>query len=119
MLKLLLKIILGFGGTLGGFYLAYLYVKGLEHGSNPLLLISAILLVSVGVYFLIKASSSSVVGVAKAKPEVQQTTSNQGFSEMLKRNNELESKWARTAQLRDQLKVLQVSAEEADEKAAE
>lgn len=117
MFRVIGLTILGFFTTIGGFYIAYMYLKGEEQGSTPLLLLPAAILIGLGIFFLIKAGKTSVTGVAKAKnnPGGMEHTPHEGFADMLKRNNELESKWARTAQLKDQLKVLQLSAEDTGE----
>ncbi len=113
--KVLLKTCGGLFLAAAGFYIMYLYLKSLDTGSNPLLLLLSIALVSVGIFFLLRAAKSNDTVIAKpqATNEVAASTApKRGFADMLKRNNELTSQWSKTSALRDKLKVIQISTEE-------
>lgn len=113
MLQFLLNVVLGFSGNAGGFYLAYVYITNINKGSSPFLLLPSILFISVGIYFLVKASNKSASGFVKAPESLApHETPGKGFSDVLKENDKLAQKWNQTEQLRTQLKMLQVSAEE-------
>lgn len=120
MIGLILRTLLGLFSSSGGFYTAYIYIKGEEQGSTPLLLIPAVLLIGVGVFLILKASKTGLTGAAKPKQQLQESTDtpHENFADVLKRNNEIAKKWESTGQLKDQLKVLQASAEATNEETA-
>lgn len=117
MIGFILRTLLGLFSSSGGFYTAYIYIKGEEQGSTPLLLIPAVLLIGVGVFLLLRASKGSITGITQPKQQLQELpdASHESFADVLKRNNEIAKKWESTGQLKDQLKVLQASAEATDE----
>lgn len=104
MKKVLLWTFLGFLLLVPGIFLAFLYLQGVEKGSNPLLLIAGILLFGGGVFMLYRAGTqdTSKIKFSDAVPSED--------ASILSKNNEMISEWNKTNDARDRLKILQASA---------
>ncbi len=112
MIQIVLKTFLGLILTVGGLYLAYLFIKSLDTGGTPLLLLPSLLCIVVGMVFLSKAGSSNASVIKNIQGEIpSQADTKDTFTRVLQRNNEIQTQWERTAQLKDKLKVSQIAAE--------
>lgn len=109
MIKVISKTFLGLLISGLGFYLAYFYLTEMDKGLTPLILIPSGFLIILGVYLLIRAGKSDVTIVKK--PDLNESsTVKKGLADTLIKNNELSSKWAKTVEKRDRLKLLEISA---------
>ena len=107
MKRVLFKTFLGLVLCILGICVSYLYLDGLKDGSNPLLLVAAIVLIAVGVFCLVKAGKSDATVIVKLKEEPH--VPKERGQNMLERNNELLGDYYKTANTRDRLKVLEVA----------
>lgn len=116
-LRIVFITLLGLILSASGFYVAYLYIKGVnDNTSSPLLLLPSIVLVGLGIFLLLRAGKSnatipSLVGVE----EVPENKNKEGFESLLNRNNELSEEWSKTVDDRDKLQILQIAAKAEDE----
>ena len=107
MLFILLRVFAGFFFNSGGFYLAYLYYKDIDTGITPFLLLGAVVLVGVGVFFLIKAGESNASVMSEGKAIADTDT----LQNTLKANEKVEEQWNKTSQLKTELDTIAISAE--------
>ena len=95
-----------------GFYLAYIYIRGIDQGSSPLLLIPVAILILGGTTLLMYLSRA----IAHTKEKNTHTTEvhdeSKGLATLLKKNNDLTHQWKRITVLREKLRMMQLSAEE-------
>ena len=106
MIKVIAKTSLGLLLCASGFYLGYLY---LANNYTAFLLIPVVLIILAGFYVLMRAGKSDVTVVKK--PVIKETSTNkESLTDTLLKNNELSSKWAKTVEKRDRLKLLEISA---------
>lgn len=119
-MKVVGGIFLGILLSVTGFYIAYIYIKNIDNGSNPILLVLSTLVVGVGVYILLRmGKSDATVGVVKEETDkeiLEKGASAATSKSILERNNELSEEWTKTVEHRDRLKVLEI-AEGAKEEA--
>lgn len=108
MKKILLETFIGIVLCGFGIYVGYLYITGINNGSNPVLLVLSIILIGVGVFSLYKASTYDDTIIQK--PTVDTTAQTPATtSKILERNNQLTSQWKKTIEQRDKLKMLQIA----------
>lgn len=110
MKKVLLFTFLGFAAFVAGMAVAFIYFQGVQKGTtSPFLLIPAVLVVGVGVFFLFKAGRIDTQKVAfKENQELSEGISTDG---LITKNNKLVAEWNKTNEARDKLKMIQVSAD--------
>lgn len=99
--------------TAGGFYIAYIYLHGIDNGTSPLLLIPSILFIAGGIFFLIQASKSNASVIAKGG-EMPQPQSKETLADILERNSQIINQWEKNSQMRDKLKVVQTAVKAAE-----
>lgn len=101
--------------SVGGFYMAYVYVKGIDDGSNPILLALSVLVVGLGVFILLRVGKSDAtvgimkVDVNKAALEKEENGGGGGYKSILDRNNAISEEWTKTVEHRDRLKMLEMA----------
>jgi len=107
MLSVILKTLLGLLISALGFFLGYFYLSEMEKGCTPLLLVPAFFLICLGVYILIKAGNSEETVIKKSDMSLAKDKA--GLVDVFNKNNALSSKWAKTVEKRDRLKLLEIS----------
>lgn len=107
VLKVILKTFLGLLIAALGFCLAFFYLIKINDGCTPLLLIPAIILIIVGLRLLMRAGESDATVIKK--PEMPKDVAKEGLEDMFNKNSALSSKWAKTVEKRDRLKLLEIS----------
>ncbi len=109
MIKVISKTFLGLFIAGLGFYLAIFYLTEMDKGLTPLILAPSVLLIILGVYLLMRAGKSDETIVKK--PDLpKNATVKEDLADTLLKNSELSSKWAKTVEKRDRLKLLEISA---------
>jgi hypothetical protein len=106
MLKVILKTFLGLSISALGFGFGYLYLTKIEESYSLLFLLPAAILVIFGIYILFRAGKSEETVIKK--PDMP-LNSKEGLEEVFNKNNQLSSRWAKTVENRDKLKLLQIS----------
>jgi len=105
-----LRTVLGLLFSVSGIQAIYVYISGLDKGASILILILALFLIGIGVYFLTKAGKSDATVFTKLnnfrKKRVDET---QVLEQALEKNNQLTEKWGKTVEKRDRLKMLEIS----------
>lgn len=91
-----------------GVYTTYTYVGTINTGGNLILLLLSLLLISLGVYFLIRSGKSDNTVINKGLG-VKTNLGNTGLASVLEKNNSLSSRWSKTIEKRDRLKMLEIS----------
>jgi hypothetical protein len=110
MRVVLLRTILGLLFTASGIQTIYIYVSGLDKGSSILLLIFALVLIGIGIYFLTKAGKSDATVFVKLKNfRKKRVDEVQVLEQALEKNTQLTKKWGKTVEKRDRLKMLEIS----------
>jgi hypothetical protein len=112
MKRVIFETISGLLMVILGFYLAFIYLYGMEEGSSPWLLFPSIFLIIIGLYLLIRAGKSEDTVVLKKdldKPS-NNVGKKEGLESIIQRNNELSAEWAKTIETRDRMKLLEISA---------
>jgi hypothetical protein len=117
MFKVILETFLGLISSITGFYVAYLYLKSLNDSGQHLLLVIALPLIGMGIWFLVQAGKSGkTVGLA-SESEVPHLAPDAGkFESILQKNDDLAKEWGQTVDKRDKLRVLEIAAAAEDEK---
>ena len=105
-----LKTALGFLICVAGFYIAYLGIKQLENDSFPILLGLSLPVLVVGAFLLIRAGKTDDAVIKKPKIEVESPQDKAGLAEVLKKNNNLTTEYAKTVEKRDRLRLLEISS---------
>lgn len=82
----------------------------MDNGWTPLLLIPAIFLIILGGYLLMRAGKSEEMVIKKPDALSSEDIAKEGLEEVFNKNNQLSSKWAKTVEKRDKLKLLQISS---------
>lgn len=113
MLKIIAKTFLGLILSGTGFFLAFYYLIEMENGMTFLILIPAIVLIIVGAYLLLRAGKSDATVTKKLN--IVNKVSKDGLVNVLNKNSELTSEWAKTVEKRDRLKLLQISSAEEEQ----
>lgn len=111
MLRIFLKTIAGLCLTIGGLYIGYIYISGIDTGSSPFLLIPCILCVAVGVFLLVRAGKADDSIIAKAK-SISQPGGSSNLEDRLKMNNEINSQWGKINDDKNKLRLLEIAANE-------
>ncbi len=114
MINIIIRTLLGIILILGGIYLFYLYMNGLESGSNLLLLGLAILCLIFGGGLLFLASRTEMKNDSGVNADNAIPPST-GLAETLKRNNEIAVQWDKTQKERDKLKMLEIASSAASD----
>ena len=110
MKAILLQTIIGLALSISGIQTIYIYITGLDKGTSILLLLLALALIAVGVYFLMRAGKSDASVFTRLKNfRKNKTVDAQTLAQTLEKNNELTSKWSKTVEKRDKLKMLEIS----------
>lgn len=105
MKKVLLFTLLGFGIFLAGIGVAFIYFQGSQSGtSSPFLLIPAIALGGVGVFFLFKA------GRIDTQKVIFKDSITKEPDGLITKNNKLVAEWNKTNEARDRLKMIEVTS---------
>ena len=107
---MLWKTTLGFALIIVGFFLIYFFVK--QDGPGGFLALLAIPLFGLGA-FLIKTGADAYDAVfkGKLKPIESDKQNNEGFAQLLTKNNSLTSDFANMNKARTKLKMMQSAAE--------
>jgi hypothetical protein len=116
VLKIILKTFLGLLITGLGFCLAFFYLIKIDDGWTILLLIPALVLIIIGGHLLMRAGKSDATVIKK--PDILSSSkdiSKEGLAEVFDKNSQLSSKWAKTIEKRDKLKLLQISSAAEDQ----
>jgi hypothetical protein len=106
MKKVALFTAVGLVLIIGGIVLFYLYLTSLDSGNNLVFFGLSILMAGGGAYCLILASKP-----ASKKEADNLSLSNGGGTSLLEKNNEMLGDYAKTANARDRLKVLETAQE--------
>jgi hypothetical protein len=109
VINLILKTFLGFLISILGFSLAFLYLIRMEENYSFLLLLPAVFLIILGAYLLIRTGKSDATVVKKPDMPLTKDASNMGLEDVFNKNNQLSSKWAKTVEKRDRLKLLEIA----------
>ncbi len=108
MKKIILFAFLGIVLLIAGVYMSYVYVIGIDTGANILLLILALVFLASGVYLLISSGKSDITVLNKGNGKKLDLNVN-SFEASLEKNNQLTSKWAKTVEKRDRMKMLEIT----------
>lgn len=114
MLKAVAGALVGIAIIILGVYVWYMYILSLEKGGNHFLFALSLIQIGIGIYVLFWASKNSDPFHLQSEKIVQTEVKQKDFGELLKRNNEIVQQYNKTADFRDQLKIMQVAAEEAE-----
>jgi len=117
MLKEVGQSFLGVILVLGGVYLLYLFISSLNKQENILFLGLFFLLVSGGVFLLIRAGKSDTVILKRTAPDViddvqSLTFGKEKLSNQLAKNNQMLAEWTKTNNTKTMMKMLEISSEE-------
>lgn len=108
MKRLLFQTMFGILLAAAGIYGMYMYMQGLNNGSNFLLLAIAVICISASIFFFYQAGKADNTIVQKPKvTELTENTSN--LEATLARNNELTAQWEETHNKRDKLRMLEIA----------
>jgi hypothetical protein len=113
MAKMLGMTLLGLALMIGGFFLGYLFLEGLDSGGSPLLILPTFPLVGGGTFVLMKAGKKAdrVIGREDlVKQESTTPNATGGLAGRIQENNEIVAQYAKTAKTRDELKLLEIQA---------
>jgi hypothetical protein len=109
--KIILKTLVGLILTILGFCLGFYYLIEMERGCSVLVLIPAALLIVFGFILLMRAGKSDATVIKKLDiPVVSGDGSEEELKAVFSKNNQLSSRWAKTVENRDKLKLLQISS---------
>ena len=114
MLRVILNAFLGILSTVGGFYLAYLYLQSLGNTGQPLFLVAALPLIVFGIILLVRTSRSdeslviSTYQVPKTDDSASPTPKKQ--ENIMEKNNQLLNDWIKESEKRDKMKILEIAA---------
>jgi hypothetical protein len=111
VIKVIVKPFLGIAVFLSGLFLAYLYIVSIDT-SSPLIFISALALLIIGVMLLIRVGKSGetiMVDFQKASQEENQPKAKSGEN-FLEKNAKLSAEWTKTVEKKDKLKTLEIAA---------
>jgi len=113
MLKVILKTFLGLLVCVLGFSFGFFYLIKIDDSWAPLLLIPTLLLVIFGGFVLMRAGKSEATVIKK--PDLSKDITKVGLEDVFAKNSELSSKWSKTVEKRDKLKLLQISSAAEDQ----
>lgn len=110
LVKALLGIVLTPTGSLSG----YFYIQNISE-TTPLLMVLALVLVPLGIYFIARSISPLMEYVTRINTEdktlalEQPITDKDKLKSTLQKNNEMLDTWNRTNKTRDELKLMEVA----------
>lgn len=116
MVRIISQTLLGLALAFGGIVLFYLYIIGLNEGSNPLLIIGSIPLVGGGAFILFRAgeSDATVTKTKVAMPNLQGKFAESGLDKRIQKNNNLTKEWKKTDDARNRLRMLELAGDASD-----
>lgn len=120
---MLIQSVLGIVLTLGGIFIMYTYIVGLDTSDNVILLIASLVMIVAGVFVLILAGKSDTLILKRvSKPEkninVVMTPVKQGgngLASKLEENNKLLKDWKKTNETKERLRMLEMQASAGEE----
>jgi len=111
MTKVLLETFLGLILLIGGVFLAYFGILGINDGQGWFLL-PALCIIGGSSFLLFRAGKSDTTVIHKGKLNLDDLSTNKpGLETTLQRNNAFDAEWGKTTEARNRLKMLQVSAD--------
>jgi len=118
-MKMFLQTIIGLILIIGGIYIMYMYIETLDSNSNILLLLGSILMLTGGVFSLIRAGKSDTIILNRTRSTESDTDivttppiQSSGLENTVEKNNAMLHEWKKTNETKDRLRLLEIQAAE-------
>jgi hypothetical protein len=111
VIKVIIKTFLGLVISLAGLCVAYYYISNIEV-SNPLILVSSLVLIAGGLILLIREGKSGetiMVDFQKANFRKDQSETDKGEN-FLEKNAKISAEWAESVDKKDKMESLKIAA---------
>lgn len=121
MLKVIWQMLLGFVLINGGFYLAFMYIKGDPQGFGQILILGVIIPIAAGIFFILQAAKADDNVVSRRDKSIKGIVlpDSETLSKILDKNAGIISQWAKTNETKDKLKMMQTAAKEQEKPAGQ
>lgn len=122
-MKMFLLSLSGLTLTMGGIYVMYTYILGIDADANIVFLILSLVLIGGGVFLLILAGKSDTLILNRvSKPEIDTEAvikipvKSEGLANKIEENNKMLQDWKKTNETKERLRMLEMSAAAEDSK---